>query len=133
MVFRSISGIDSIARPPADATAKELDKGMCTFLDPKAWASRVGSSRTAAIADMVMRDHEDPLSLKQSINTSHCCLIRRERLDKKGIIKAFEDGANQLAFPFSTVAGEFQLIESDMISIIISRDEECEALLEEAK
>ena len=60
--------------------------------------------------------------------------FRKERLDKKGIIKALEDGAPiNWRSPFSTVAGEFQLIESDMISIIISRDEECEALLEEAK
>ena len=136
VVFRSISGIDSIAQAAGRCNREgELDKGDVYVFGPeKHGLPRGWFSRTAAIADMVIRDHEDPLCL-EAVNQYFTLLFdfERERLDKKGIIKAFEDGANQLAFPFSTVAGEFQLIESDMISIIISRDEECEALLEEAK
>ncbi|HHV93699.1 MAG TPA: CRISPR-associated helicase Cas3' [Firmicutes bacterium] len=136
VVYRSISGIDSIAQAAGRCNREgRREKGdIYVFRPEQHGLPRGWFSRTAAIADIVMRDHEDPLSLeavKQYFELLYD--IERERLDKKGIVRIFEEGARQLAFPFATVAGEFQIIENDMVSIIIPRNQECEVLLEEAR
>ncbi len=136
VVYRSISGIDSVAQAAGRCNREgKLAKGhVYVFKPEKHGLPRGWFNRTAAIAEMVMRDQEDPLSL-EAVNQYFTLLfdVEGERLDKKGIVNAFEDGAKQLAFPFSTIANEFQLIENDMVSIIIPGDEECKTLLEEAR
>ena len=55
--------------------------------------------------------------------------IKGESLDMKNILDKFKDGNYQ----FATVAGEFNLIEENTVTVYINREPEAEALLQEIR
>ena len=81
---------------------------------------------------MVLRNHDDLLSL-DAIDAYFRLLYEFEGggLDEHNIIKRFNDGAKELAFPFREVGETFQIIDSPMVSIVIPRERQCIETLEE--
>ena len=134
VVYRAIAGVDSIAQAAGRCNREGLLPIGDVFVfrpedrhQPKGWFQR-----TAAITEMVLRQHDDLLSL-EAIDAYFQLLFELEgcRLDDHKIIDQFNEGAATLAFPFRQVGELFQLIDSPMVSIIIPREQECIRLLEE--
>lgn len=136
VVYRAISGIDSIAQAAGrcNREGRLLSGKVYLFRPERHGQPRGWFSRTAKVAEMVMRNNEEPLSL-ESVDQYFTLLydIEGKRLDEKEIIQQFEEGASRLAFPFRKVNAEFNIIEANMVPIIIPRDSECIRLLEEAR
>ncbi|HHV62957.1 MAG TPA: CRISPR-associated helicase Cas3' [Firmicutes bacterium] len=137
VVYRAVAGVDSIAQAAGRCNREgRLQSGGSVYLfkperhgQPRGWLSR-----TAAVAEMVMRNYDDPLSL-EAVHQYFALLydVEGEKLDEKGIIQQFEADAKRLAFPFRSVDPIFRIIEADMTPIIIPRDPECMELIQEAR
>ncbi len=136
IVYRAIAGLDSIAQAAGRCNREgRLKSGDVIVFRPEANHQPRGRfQRTAAITEMVLRRHNDLLAL-EAIDAYFRLLyeFEGEKLDEHQIIPAFNKGAMQLAFPFREVDANFQLIDSPMTPIIIPRDTECTALMEEAR
>lgn len=135
VVYRAIAGVDSIAQAAGRCNREgRLANGDVFVFRPEARHQPKGwFQRTATITDMVLRHHDDLLSL-EAIDDYFRRLydFEGERLDEHSIIDRFSERAAELAFPFREVGEIFQLIDSPMVSIVIPREEECIKTLEEA-
>lgn len=137
VVYRSLAGIDSIAQAAGRCNREGKIKNGQVFIfsslekhgQPKGWLSR-----TAAVAEMILRRYSDPLSL-EAVNKYFELLYDLEGtgLDQKRILDQFEENAKVLGFPFLEVADKFKIIENDMYPIIIPYDEHCIKLLNQIK
>src|SRR5690606_28300197 len=136
VVYRAIAGVDSIAQAAGRCNREgRSNLGEVVVFRPEANHMPGGwFKRTATITEMVMRSHDDLLSL-EAIEMYFRLLYQFEgkKLDEHGIIAAFEEGATRLAFPFREVGESFRFIDTPMTSVIIPRDEECISLLNEAR
>lgn len=136
VVFRSIAGIDSIAQAAGRCNREgRLKSGEMFVFKPEASHKLRGwFQRTATITEMILRNHDDLLSL-DAIEAYFQLLYQIEdaKLDEKQIIHALEESATSLAFPFRDVSENFQLIDSPMVSIIVPFEEVCADLVDEAR
>ncbi|MFS8629468.1 MAG: CRISPR-associated helicase Cas3' [Limnochordales bacterium] len=134
VVYRAIAGVDSIAQAAGRCNREgRLAEGQVFVFRPepkhlpKGWFQR-----TATVTGMVLRAHADLLSL-EAVDAYFRLLYEFENLDEHDIIGRFEEGASQLAFPFREVGETFRIIDSALDPVVIPRDEECAALLAEAR
>lgn len=141
VVYRSMAGIDSIAQAAGRCNREgrlPVPGRVFIFTSTEAHGRAPGwLSRTAEVADMVMADHDDPLSL-EAVADYFDELYSIEQgdprgLDKEEIMKKLR-GSRQdpLAFPFKDVADAFRLIEGTR-DVIVPYDDEARraiALLE---
>ena len=109
---------------PADAEGRKAPPEIAQF---------------ASAARTVMRRYEDPLAL-DAINAyfSELYWIKGENaLDAKQILRLLRERTRDLDFPFETIAGEFRLIETPMVPVVVpyrgsnGDDETVTRLLEE--
>ncbi|MDD2402095.1 MAG: CRISPR-associated helicase Cas3' [Clostridia bacterium] len=137
VVYRSLAGIDSIVQSAGRCNREGLlsSGNVFVFKPVSEFAKAKGYlERTAKVAEMVLRNYDDPISL-EAIDYYFKMLYDIEgeqALDKKGIIDCFEERYKQLEFDFQTVAEEFKLIENNMYSIVIPYNEDAEKLIKEA-
>ena len=137
VVYRAVAGVDSIAQAAGRCNREgRLQSGGNVYIfrperhgQPRGWLSR-----TAAVAEMVMRNYDDPLSL-EAVRQYFALLydIEGKKLDEKEIIQQLEADAKRLAFPFRSIDPAFRIIEGDMTPIVIPRDPECIELVQEAR
>lgn len=136
VVYRALAGVDSIAQAAGRCNREgRADTGHVFVFRPEARYLPGGwFQRTAAVTLMVLRDHEDLLSL-DAVDAYFRLLYEFEgsKLDEHGVVELLEEGAAQIAFPFREVGEKFQLIDSPMTPVIIPRDPACAELLEEVK
>jgi CRISPR-associated endonuclease/helicase Cas3 len=136
VVYRAMAGVDSIAQAAGRCNREgKLDSGEVYVYRPEQHGQPRGWLReTAAVAEMVMRTHDDPLSLDAvELYFTRLYDVEGERLDAKGIVRNLEENAKQLGFPFRWVDREFRIIEHEMIPIIIPLDPECDELVKQAR
>lgn len=136
VVYRAVAGVDSIAQAAGRCNREgRLKQGNVYVFHPESkYMPRGWFQRTAAVTLMVLREHEDLLSL-DAVDTYFRLLydFEGEKLDEHGIIPRFEERAAQLAFPFRDIGEGFQLIDSPMVPVIIPRDEKCVEVLEQVR
>ncbi|MDK2800776.1 MAG: CRISPR-associated endonuclease/helicase Cas3 [Clostridiales bacterium] len=136
-VFRSLAGIDSIAQAAGrcNREGKRLSGEVFIFKSTEKHGQSKGwLSRTATVAEMILRNYSDPLSLKAVERYFEILYdIEGDGLDKKRIMNQLKEDATSLGFPFLKVANEFRIIENDMYSIIVPYDERCIKLIDEAR
>lgn len=138
VVYRAIAGIDSIIQSAGRCNREgKLEKGSVFVFRPCSEYAKVKGylERTAKVAEMVFREHKDPISL-EAIDCYFKMLYELEgkkALDRKGILDYFEERGNFLEFDFQTAAREFKLIESNTYPIVIPYNEEAERLINIAR
>lgn len=86
-------------------------------------------SRTAECGRMVLEKFQDPLSLEAIAEYFHLLYdIEKDRLDIKGIMENFEEGAKELAFSFEKTARDYKLIDETESLIIPYNEDACEVI-----
>lgn len=136
VVYRALAGVDSIAQAAGRCNREgRLSAGdVFVFRPEPRHMPRGWFQRTAAVTGMVLRDHDDLLSL-DAVDAYFRLLyeFEGENLDQHGIIERFNEGARRLAFPFREVGEVFRLIDSPLAPVVIPRDEKCVELLAQAR
>lgn len=138
VVYRAISGIDSIAQAAGRCNREgKLKQGIFYVFhpaDPKNIPP--GFLRQSAhIGEQVLRHYpKDPLSLE----STHEYFKRlywqsAEQLDKYGICNMLDSGIRKLNFPFKHIAEEFTIINSKTHAIIIPFGEKGEEVCAEIR
>jgi CRISPR-associated endonuclease/helicase Cas3 len=136
VVYRAISGIDSIAQAAGRCNREGLLKSGDVFVFRSENKLPCGYFRhTAQTAESIMRRFtEDILSLRAVEEYfSDYYWSQGDRLDKNGILRLLNEGLSKLNFPFREVAQKFRLIEDDRMPVIIERDQEATRLIEEIR
>lgn len=136
VVYRAVAGVDSIAQAAGRCNREgKLESGEVYVYRPERHGQPRGWLReTAAVAEMVMRVHDDPLSLEAvELYFTKLYDVEGRRLDEKDIVRRIEENAKQLSFPFRSIEADFHIIEDEMIPIIIPLEPECAELVKEAR
>ena len=136
VVFRAIAGVDSIAQAAGrcNREGKRASDGQVFIFTPETGLPPGYFRQTAETAEVVLRHHEDPLSL-EAVHAyfEQLYWLKGEALDQQGILVALAEGAMTGDFPFRDIAGKFKLIEQVMVPIIIPWNSEAEAIVEELR
>lgn len=133
VVYRAATGIDSIVQAAGRCNREgKREKGQVFVFEPTGHPLRGWFNRTASVAAMVTRTIQDPISL-EAVERYFTLLYDLEGngLDEKKFLDRIEEGAKQLAFPFSGVAQDFRLIENEMVPIIVPWDKHSQELIRE--
>ncbi|HOF73235.1 MAG TPA: CRISPR-associated helicase Cas3' [Syntrophales bacterium] len=127
VVYRAATGVDSLAQAAGRCNREGRMTGTGrVFLFTPAEGLPAGHFRqTAETAEMVLRQHDDPLSLRAVEDYfRHFYWLRCEHLDSGQILTTLAEGARNGDFPFRTIADRFRLIEQYNEPLIIPHDPE---------
>ena len=132
VVFRSISGIDSIAQAAGRCNREgKIPEGGEVFVFSTEDGLPPGHFRQAAqIAEGVIRRHDDFLSLEavtEYFKTLYW--MKGDKLDEYQILDDLGEGAKMGDFPFRVVDEKFKIIEDGAESIIIPWNDEAEQII----
>ncbi|MGE5553381.1 MAG: CRISPR-associated helicase Cas3' [Betaproteobacteria bacterium] len=133
VVYRAAAGIDSIVQAAGRCNREgRREKAQVFVFEPTGHLLRGWFNRTASVTAMVMRSIRDPISL-EAVERYFALLydLEGDGLDEKRILARIEEGAKQLAFPFSEVAQDFKLIENEMVPIVVPWDKHSQELIRE--
>ncbi|NLG83633.1 MAG: CRISPR-associated helicase Cas3' [Firmicutes bacterium] len=136
VVYRAAAGVDSIAQAAGRCNREgRLDRGEVYIFQPEKHGRAGGwLDRTAAVAEMVRRNHADLLSPAAVEDYfTRLFALEGEGLDRYGILKRLAAETENLAFPFREIAGEFRIIDTVMYPVVVPYDKRCEALLAEVE
>lgn len=141
LVYRAAAGLDSIVQAAGRCNREgKLDVGNVMVFEPEphGMPKKGGFDAAAAMTRSTIRRleyfHNDLLSLeaiddyfRQYMN------LNEDILDSRQVLKMINQGANEMAFPFERIAGEFQIIDSPMFPVVVPWDERAEKLMTEAE
>lgn len=133
IVYRSAAGIDSIAQAAGRCNREaKLEKGQVFVFMPEEGLPTV-FRQNAETAEMVMRHHQDLLSLHAVREYFETLYWRKgeNELDKHSILKLLEEDACRGNFPFREIAQKFQLIENITESVVIPWDDKAKELIKD--
>ncbi|WP_215829111.1 CRISPR-associated helicase Cas3' [Pelorhabdus rhamnosifermentans] len=141
VVYRAAAGIDSIAQAAGRCNREgRRSTGQVIVFDPEPhgmpkkgrFASVAGLTRSTARR---LQELDGELLSLEAIEDYFRQLFDFERgnLDMQGILPMIQAGADDLAFPFATIAKNFQLIDSETIPVVVSWDSRAEQLIEETE
>jgi CRISPR-associated endonuclease/helicase Cas3 len=122
VVYRAVSGVDSITQAAGRCNREgRLEKPGQVFVFSQEGSSPPGFQKLSAqTAELVLRRHEDPLSLEAVEDYFRSLYwLKGDGLDGKGILADLAEGMNKGDFPFRVVAGKFRIIEELTDSVII--------------
>lgn len=134
-VYREFAGADSIVQ----AAGRCNREGKCKTQDCVTYifefdeASHQPSELKLPIelTKIVARQYTDLSSMEaieSYFNQLHS--LKKEELDKKGILSMIEQNAKKAGYPFASVAAEFKLIENQTKTIVIGIEAEAEELIQ---
>ncbi|MDR2656604.1 MAG: CRISPR-associated helicase Cas3' [Oscillospiraceae bacterium] len=119
VVYRELGGIDAIAQAAGrcNREGRMEQPGEVFVYRPAEGLPRGFISQSAAIADSVLKQFDDPLSLDavRSYSEKRFMVRGMDMLDNKKILKMLnsEEVTRYVNIPFDEVAKEYQLIEED--------------------
>ena len=133
VVFRSASGIDSIAQAAGrcNREGKLPGYGQVFVFSPQDGLPPGYLRQTAETAESVLRRHADPLaldSIKEYFQTLYW--LKGDKLDEQQILVDLSEGAPKGDFPFRVVAQKYQIIKDIMEPIIILWNKEAETIIQ---
>jgi CRISPR-associated endonuclease/helicase Cas3 len=136
VVFRSLSGIDSIAQAAGrcNREGRLSRNGQVYVFMPEVGLPPGHFRQTAETAEEVMRHHSDPLTL-EAVEEYFRILywLKGDRLDENQILADLSEGIRTGDFPFKKVNEKFKIIKDGMESIIIPWDEDAKKLVAELR
>lgn len=140
-VYRAEAGIDSIAQAAGRCNREgRRTEGNVTIFYPESHGmpSKGRFSKVAALTRSTARRlnqfNGELLSLEAiDYYFNQLFDLERDNLDVKSILKKVREGEDGLAFPFASIARDFQLIDNSMISVIVPWDLHSEELMEAAE
>ena len=125
-VFRELAGLDSILQA-AGRCNREGKRGIReSVVTVFSGLSRTPALQSVAVGATkeVLKEDTDP-ALPDTIERYYRAYrsLAGDRLDKYGVIAAFEDGIQGRSLPFRTIADRFRLISDDTKTVYIPLDE----------
>ena len=136
VVYRAMTGIDSIAQAAGrcNREGKHLSGEVCVFRSSEKYGKATSwQRRIAEIGEMVMSDSNDPLSLSTVADFFRRLYFYEgdDGLDKKRILRSFEERHKEFAFPFEDVSASFSIIEEGTNDLIIPYDKNAESIIKD--
>lgn len=136
IVLRAEAGLDQIAQAAGRCNREgELaGLGRVQIFESPDHAPVPELEQRAVAARAVLRQFRDSPLTSVAIDRFFAELydLKGEAtLDRKKLLELVEEGAPRFDFPFATLAERFQMIESAMVPILISYDDQAKELLEE--
>jgi len=136
IVFREISGIDSIAQAAGrcNREGKLGQDGKVFIFSPESGLPPGDLRQSAETAEIILRNHDDPLSL-EAVNDYFRMYywLKGEALDRQHILDDINEGSCSGNFPFKKINEKFKIIETDMQSLIIPFNKEADAVIDELR
>ncbi|MBW2054025.1 MAG: hypothetical protein JRI85_17625 [Deltaproteobacteria bacterium] len=134
VVFRAIAGIDSIAQAAGrcNREGRLTEDGQVYIFSSETDSPSNYFQLNADIAEMVMRHHDDPLSLEAVEEYfKNLYWIKGDQLDVHQILNLLSQGTLKGDFPFREIDKKFKIIENEMEPIIIpfKKDKEAEEII----
>jgi len=136
IVFRAIAGIDSIAQAAGrcNREGKLGHDGKLYVFSPESGVPPGDLRQSAETAEIILRNHEDPLSLEAVNNYFRMFYwLKGEALDRQRILDDINEGSRFGDFPFKKINEKFRIIESDMQSLIIPFNRDADAVINELR
>jgi CRISPR-associated endonuclease/helicase Cas3 len=136
VVFRSLSGIDSIAQAAGrcNREGRLPRNGRVYVFSPEAGLPPGYFRQTAETAEEVMRHYNDPLTLKaveEYFRTLYW--LKGDKLDEFQILGALSEGIKTGDYPFRWVNDKFKIIRDGSESIIIPWNEKADKVVNELR
>lgn len=132
VVFRAISGIDSIAQASGrcNREGRLTRMGRLIVYTPEAGLPPGAFRPPAECASEVMTRHRDPLS-PEAVEEYFRLLYWRagDRLDSRKIMRELEEGAGDLMFAFRSVSEKFRFIPEDGETVLIPWNEKAAGII----
>jgi len=132
VVFRAISGIDSIAQAAGRCNREgNLDKGQVFVFEPECGIPPGHFRQTAQAAESVIRRYPDDILSLDAIEEYFELYYwtKGEKLDEYRIMESLHEGLRNGDFPFKTIAEKFQFIKDYMKPVVIPFDGEARGLI----
>lgn len=128
-VIREISGLDAITQAAGRCNREGEFPGLAAVTIFRPQEGVVPAFRMAAgNTENTLRHEDDPFSpkaIRQYFSMTYW--LRKDELDKKNIIKKLSSKSG--LWDFRAAAREFRLIDSDMISVIIPKEQKARQLV----
>jgi CRISPR-associated endonuclease/helicase Cas3 len=136
VVFRSLSGIDSIAQAAGrcNREGRLPQNGRVYVFSPEAGLPPGYFRQTAETAGEVMRHHNDPLTLKaveEYFRTLYW--LKGDKLDEFQILGILSEGIKTGDYPFRWLDEKFKIIRDGSESIIIPWNEKADKVVNELR
>jgi len=140
-VYRSAAGIDSIAQAAGRCNREgRLNSGQVIIFDPEKHGmpskGRFGAvaGLTRSTARRLEQFGGELLSLTAIEDYFRQLFeLEKEQLDAKHILAQLQEGRDGAAFPFASIANDFQLIDSLTVSLVVPWDERAKELMQQAE
>jgi CRISPR-associated endonuclease/helicase Cas3 len=136
VVFRSLSGIDSIAQAAGrcNREGRLPQNGQVYVFMPEAGLPPGYFRQTAETGEEVMRHHSDPLTL-EAVEEYFRILywLKGDKLDEYQILADLSEGIKSGDYPFRRVDDKFKIIKDGSESIIIPWNKEAENIIDELR
>lgn len=132
VVYRSLSGIDSIAQAAGRCNREgRLDRGEVFVFTPDGGIPADHLRQAAQTAESTIRRYpEDILSLEAIEDYfRNFYWMRGDGLDEEGILAMFHAGCQYGDFPFKTVAEKFHFINEEAKPVVIQFDDQARSLI----
>ena len=138
-VYRAAAGIDSIAQAAGRCNREgRRQVGNVVIFDPEkhGMPSRGNFGLAAGLTRSTLRHiaktNQEVLSLEAiKYYFQQLMNVKQDELDKKSILENLASGIHDVSFPFATVARDFQLIDSETVSVVVPWDEHARKLIED--
>lgn len=138
-VYRTMTGIDSLAQAAGrcNREGRLPEKGeVFIFKSTEPYGKATSwQSLVAEVGEMALAESNDPLSLA-TVSDYFGRLYHfkgDDGLDEKKILHQLEEQAGDLAFPFETIADDFQIIDEGTRDLIIPYDDHAKSKIAELR